>query len=282
VLLLAVAALLAAVAGPLSIPAVSPAPAAAAAAPGDEPPRPCVFGSCTATTTPGGYQYVYVNGTLRRVPATVDLGGKALTYVPACQGDACYGPGDFCALATQLAGFLIDPNGVVPNQAACAAPAAPALDLAAVEAQLTAYLRDRALPRPTVKVQPTGRTFTNLPTIFYLPNPATFTLPVNQPVAATITAAPHYRWNFGDGTSGGDSPGRPYNPSVSPRDDPGYYVSHLYAKPGTYRVTLTVTWQGTFTVAGAAQAFPIGAVNLAAGAPVVVQEAAGVLTGYND
>ncbi len=274
------AALLAVVVGLLSIPTAGPA--AAAGPVRDDRGRPCIFGSCSAATTPGGYQYVYVHGTLERVPATVNVGGAARTFVPACQGDACYGPGTFCNLTQALAGFLVDPNGGAPNQAACAAPNAPALNIAAVEAQLTVYLRDQALPRPAVRVQPTGRTFTNLPTIFYLPDPTTFTLPVTQPVAATITAVPHYRWDFGDGTVGGDAPGRPYDPAIPPRDNPGYYVSHLYARPGTFRVNLTVTWQGTFTVAGAAQAFPLGAVNLAAGAPVLVQEAAGVLTGYND
>lgn len=284
ILLLLLAGLLALSTGLTSIQTASPAAAAPPPTGGDRG-RPCVFEGCTVGTTPGGFQYVFVGGKLKKIPTTVTVGGQQNVFVPDCTDPLnCIGPGTFCTLAGQLGGLLVNPAGGGNNGAACQAPPAdPGIDIGAVEAQLTNYLRQKALPRPHVKVQPNGNTFTNLPTIFYLPNPATFTLPVNQPVAATITAMPHYRWNFGDGTVGvGDNPGRPYNPNVSPRDNPGYYVSHEYAKPGRFQVTLTVTWQGTFTVAGAPQVFPLGAVVLAANAPVQVQEAAGVLTNYNN
>lgn len=260
-------------------------PGAQAAAPAPPTPTPtapagqCPYANCTATTTPDGFRYVYLNGKLQRVPAAVNVGGKAMQFVPACVGLDCFGPANTCQLNELLAGYLVDPTGKTNNVAACTAAAAPALNVGAVQAELTTYLREKALPRPVLKIQPNGRSFTNLPTIFWLPNPATFVLPVDQPVAATITAVPHYLWNFGDGTTGPDSPGRPFDPTISPTTDPAYYVSHAYLRPGTFPVTLTVTWQGTFTLAGAAQAIPLGAVTLAANAPVTVNEAAGVLTG---
>jgi hypothetical protein len=147
-----------------------------------------------------------------------------------------------------------------------------------VQAALANYLREKLLRKPTVVVQPAGRSFANLPTLLYTPVPDRFTFNVDQPVLATISAVPHYTWDFGDGTIGPDAPGRPYDPVISPRAHPEAYVAHSYARSGPYHVTLTVTWNAVFTVPGVAQAFPLPAVVLAAAADVVIDEAAGVLT----
>nr|MDT0666653.1 PKD domain-containing protein [Micromonospora sp. DSM 115978] len=121
--------------------------------------------------------------------------------------------------------------------------------------------------------------FANLPTLFHTAVPTAFAFDVTEPVPATISAVPRYHWDFGDGETGPDAPGLPYDPAISPRDHPEAYVSHGYPEPGTYEVTLTVTWFGSFTVPGVAEAFPLEAVVLAATDELVVQESAGVLTG---
>jgi hypothetical protein len=263
----------------------SPIGVAQAAPPtGPDVQVPCtgiVWGSCDTRTTDRGYEYRYHAGRFSRVP----VGGGGGPSRAGCGADCPPDPAAVCDLllavgpnpgmtAAELTAYnnavancdawLADPNGI---------------PLATVQAQLANYLRDRGLPTPTVSVQPNGRSFANLATILYTPVPPAFTFNVDQPVLATISAVPTYRWDFGDGTTGPNSPGRPYDPAISPREHPDAYVSHRYARPGTYQITLTVTWDGTFTVPGVAQAFPLNAVVLAAAANVVVDEAAGVLTG---
>jgi hypothetical protein len=172
------------------------------------------------------------------------------------------------------------PEAAADTHALCnPQPVATAPTLAQVQASLANYLREQALPRPRLVVQPNGRSFANLPTVLYTPVPPTFTFNVDQPVLATISATPHYRWDFGDNTVGPDSPGRPFDPTISPRDHPEAYVAHAYQQPGSYPVTLTVTWEGQFAVPGIGQAFPLNPVVLTTTAPVAVEEASSILTG---
>ncbi len=259
------------------LPAVSPA----AAAPGSPTGSPCaaLWGYCDTRATDYGYVYTFVGGQLHRTPAT----GRGARTAAGCAD--CPVRLNFCNIGDETTEFeqllwaafpeaAADTNALCDPQAAAAAPT-----LVQVQAALTNYLREQALPRPTLVVAPSGRSFANLPTVVYTPVPPSFVFNVDQPVLATITAVPHYRWDFGDGTAGPDSPGRPFDPAISPREHPDAYVSHPYRQPGTYTITLTVTWQGTFAVPGVGQAFPLEPVVLAANAAVVVDEAGGVLTG---
>jgi hypothetical protein len=256
-------------------------PAVAAPAPQD----PCAgprWGSCDTRATDRGYQYRYRNGQLQQVPLGDDGGG---TGGAGCGDDCPPDPDAVCALLTGVGAapemteaeraaydqlvaecgpVLYDPDGI------------PVADLAQ---QFADYLREELLPTPNVVIQPTGNSFANLPAIMHTAVPAAFTFDVTEPVLATISAVPHYAWDFGDGAAGPDAPGRPYDPAISPRDHPDAYVAHAYRRPGTYQVTLTVTWNGYFTVPGVAQAFPLEAVTLAAGTPITVEEAGGVLVG---
>ncbi|WP_238430729.1 PKD domain-containing protein [Frankia nepalensis] len=257
-------------------------PAHAVSGPGtDVPCGDVVWASCDTRATDNGYQYRYRGGQL--IPAP--LGGGRGPARAGC-GDACPpDPAAVCDLLlavgpspTMTAQELADYNAAVAGcETWLADPTG--IPLATVQAQLADYLREELLPKPALTVQPNGHSFAGLATIVYTPVPPAFTFNVDEPVVATISAVPTYHWDFGDGDTGPNAPGRPYDPAISPRDHPDAYVSHQYREPSTYQITLTVVWDGTFTVPGVAQAFPLDAVTLTATVPVEVDEAAGVLVG---
>ncbi len=274
-----------------ALPGLSGLPSAgrAAAAPGDQTRIPCVgvlWGSCDTRATANGYQYRYHNGMLERIAADADADG-GVPRLASCGQDCPDDPAAVCELY-ELVGA--DP-AMTPAEraqfdqtmAGCNNYLLPddAVPIAAVQAALADCLRDKLLPKPSIVIAPSGRSFANLATILYTPVPESYTFNVDQPVVATISAVPHYRWEFGDGATGPDAPGRPYDSAISPREHPEAYVSHDYAQPGQYQVALTVTWDGTFTLPGVADAFPLAPVTLAAAQGLVVNEAAGVLV-HND
>ncbi|MEX5635457.1 PKD domain-containing protein [Parafrankia sp. FMc2] len=280
------ATLTSAVVGPGPAPGLLPGLAARPAAAAPQPPSQtgCAgahWGSCDTRATDRGYQYRYHNGLLEQVPIDSGGGGGG-----AGCGDDC--PPDPDALCALLTGVGAAPEMTEAERAeydALVAECGPVLydpDGIAVDdlaAQFADYLREELLPTPEVVIQPVGNSFANLPSIMHTAVPAAFTFDVTEPVLATISAAPHYAWRFGDGESGPDAPGRPYDPAISPRDHPDAYVAHSYRRPGTYQVTLTVTWNGYFTVPGVGQAFPLDDVILAATETITVEEAGGVLVG---
>lgn len=245
-----------------------------------------LWGSCDTRATTDGYQYRYHNGLVEREPLGPD--GQPGTRRAGCGQNCPDDPAAVCELY-ELVGP--DPMMTPEERAAFDAtledcdnvliPDANAVPIAAIQDQLADYLREELLPKPTIVIAPAGRSFANLATILYAPVPDTFTFNVDEPVIATISATPHYHWDFGDGAVGPDAPGRPYDSAISPREHPDAYVSHRYPRPGAFQVALTVTWNGTFTLPGVAQAFPLEAVNLATAQPLVINEAAGVLV-HND
>lgn len=125
------------------------------------------------------------------------------------------------------------------------------------------------LAPPTLAVQPArAQHLVNMPAIVWT-DPAqqlltTTLLGVPVEVEATPTS---YTWDFGDGTSlVTTTPGRPY---------PHHDVAHAYPAPGSYAITLTVTFTGRFRVAGATvwQAVAGTATTTATSAPLTVVEA---------
>lgn len=243
------------------------------------------WGTCDTRATDNGYQYRYRGQLLEEVPTLgEDSGWSQTTYVD-CGNDCPPDPEAVCALLG-----AVGPSPEMTDAARAEyddlvegcddepEPAADGLDVGDVQDALADYLREEALPTPTVVIQPSGNSVANLATILYTPVPEAFTFDVAEPVLATISAVPHYRWEFGDGEIGPDAPGRPYDPAIPPRDFPESYVSHAYRQPGIFQVTLTVTWAGTFTLPGAAEAFELPSVVLAAAEEIVVDEASGVLT----
>ncbi|MBL7494554.1 PKD domain-containing protein [Frankia sp. AgB1.9] len=246
---------------------------------------PCgsvLWATCDTRTTDNGYQYRYQGGELIRVP----LGSGPVAGGTGCGATCPPDPAAVCDLLLAVgpspnmtAQELADYNQAVAGCQAWLADPTNGIPLATVRAQLADYLKNQLLPKPTLTIQPGAHSFTGLQTIVYTQIPPAFAFNVDQPVLATITAVPTYHWDFGDGATGPNSPGRPYDAAISPRDFPDAYVDHEYKQPGPYQITLTVVWDGTFTVPGVAQAFALNAVTLVATAPVVVDEATGVLTG---
>lgn len=253
---------------------------------GGEPTQACtniVWGACEASATDHGYRYRYWDGQLVLEPVGPTGGGGG---GGAGCGDDC--PPDPFAVCELLLAVGAQPDMTAAELAAYNDQIAvcdqwladgQAINVADVADALADYLREELLPDPTVTIQPNGRSFANLPTLFHTAVPNAFAFDVDQPVVATISAVPRYSWDFGDGEIGPDAPGLPYDPEISPREHPDAYVSHGFSKPGTYQVTLTVTWFGSFTVPGVAQAFPLAPVVLVAADDVVIEESAGVLTG---
>lgn len=98
-----------------------------------------------------------------------------------------------------------------------------------------------------VTLQPAATTvLVNIPTITMATagqqNFTTDLLGYAVEVQATPTS---YSWDYGDGSAPlvTTSPGHPY---------PDHDVHHSYARPGSYAITLTTTWEGQYRIAGTA------------------------------
>lgn len=85
----------------------------------------------------------------------------------------------------------------------------------------------------------------------------------------TVTATPTaWTWDYGDGTPPRTTtdPGHPY---------PDTTGAHPYDAPGTYRLTVTTTWSGTYQVAGTGPQRPVdGTATTTSAAITVTVEAA--------
>ena len=108
------------------------------------------------------------------------------------------------------------------------------------EQVLTEFRRLPITPS-ALTVQPEGPVLVNIDTIAYVdPAPQTLTTTVlGTPIAFQVTAAT-YTWDFGeDDPFTTTSPGHPW---------PDQDVAHPYRRPGTGQVTVTTTWQATYTL----------------------------------
>ncbi len=131
------------------------------------------------------------------------------------------------------------------------------------------------LPTPTIGVNPTTVGITQLPSWFWVTGangPVTVTVIIDG-YAVTTTATPvAYQWNFGDGSSA---------MGVAPGDETSPSVTHTYHYKGTYIVTLSIEYAGTFTYAGPGGTGTEGLGDYeqpGRSAPYVVQEVRSVLT----
>ena len=91
--------------------------------------------------------------------------------------------------------------------------------------------------------QPAGGGVVNLPTLFATNTPAAQAFDETLlGVQVTLNVDASWTWDFGDGaTLTSTDPGGAY-PIAS--------LSHIYLHAGTYTVTLTTNWTGTFSMAG--------------------------------
>lgn len=124
---------------------------------------------------------------------------------------------------------------------------------------LTRGFVELPLPRGDVQVRPSGQTLMNVDTQF---STATTTQPLPPRVilGKTVTVlarAERYDWHWGDGTVSRDvGPGSAKDP-----------VLHTYRAPGRVGPYVTVTWSGTFTIAGSATVYPIEGAATTDGVP---------------
>ena len=107
----------------------------------------------------------------------------------------------------------------------------------------------QSLPTLQVAYQPEGSALIKVPVIFFTDLPSSFTKDIKiLGELVKIKVKPRSLWNFGDGSVLITSkPGRPY---------PATDITHSYSVPGTYLVTVSTIWSGTFTIAGITKEIP--------------------------
>lgn len=130
---------------------------------------------------------------------------------------------------------------------------AAAVDPAAVAAGVMKRLD---IPLPDVALSPSGDQIVNLASWFWIPNWQTLngTATVGG-VTVHVTARPRAaRWTFGDGTESSCSPGIPWAVGAeSARACTHTWLRSSAAQSGeSYRLTVTVTWNASYTVVGGA------------------------------
>jgi len=238
------------------------------------PTAPCSTWTVNCPTpTDDGYEYIYDPTTHVLVPVPTGSFPKqpGATYqyavTPACP-QAIPGGAINCTAATQycaLNGSTGIHEDVWRRQTApattpwqvvdqvCTGNGPPPISVQQVVQDVSEYERDH-MPIPVPDVQPANVAIVNLPVLVSVPQPGPQTMQVQQPVPGLLVATPTYTWKFDDGATVTGA-GLPYD-GTDPRVDPGHYASHTYtAAEAQASVTLTVTWNATFTVAG--QAFTI-------------------------
>lgn len=152
-----------------------------------------------------------------------------------------------------------------------AAGCGPAISIEAIEGEVREMVSHRVPRLRPVRQPASGAALVRLPVVFASGQSggARTWRDVVAGVVVTTTVTPTWRWQFGDGASlTTDAPGGPW---------PDTSVSHTYDRPGSHRVMVTTTWDGSFSIDGAGT-FPIsGSVTQEASLPVRVVPARAVL-----
>lgn len=141
-------------------------------------------------------------------------------------------------------------------------PVAPTLDLGDVyNTAVTVRASVRPI-RPTVNVQPDGGTLVNQAAIVHVDDPvpppaASAVNPLSGRQVVVTFTGPIYDWDFGDRAPGSTrtgltSHGSPYRRgSAVPDEGAGKpYISHTYRRAGGFTVTVTATYQASYTFTG--------------------------------
>ncbi len=230
------------------------------------------------TTTSDGYKYYFDGTTYYRVgadlPHTVpDGSGPKATYVfgftPDCSSNTgptddvmCVSATTACAALGQQGVLMVEwyretapvPGNWTRGATLCTGPGT-VVTLAQVRAGVNTQIEDivKHLPSQQPTVQPDDPVLVNLPAIVIAPAPGNPDFAVTLPLPGQVHITATYHWDFGDGTGlDTDQIGTGYD-GTDPRQAPGHYLSHTYAKAqANTAVTLTVTWHATFAVAGVA------------------------------
>lgn len=127
---------------------------------------------------------------------------------------------------------------------------APAIPLhVRVAALLRQQFAELPLPHASIEVRPQNETLINVETRF-MTSTGSQELPplILLGHSVTVTAnAEHYEWHFGDDSTKTDAgPGS----SAAP-------IRHVYRAPGPRQPFVSITWSGTFRIAGDPTTYPI-------------------------
>ncbi|ORT46594.1 PKD domain-containing protein, partial [Frankia sp. KB5] len=238
-----------------------------------EATTPCagtLWGACALQSAPGGYRYrySYKDGMVAPVPVPSDS-AAALCDVN-CPAD----PAAVCDLLT-----LVGPDPMMSTAERTAYDhtvsgcgnyllADDPIPLSQVQTALASTMRSQLLPKPSITVTVQNPRLAGPSYLMHATGPTDFsgnTAETSQPLAATIHASPQYHWDFGDGTTQEAS-----NMTATTRGWDAAGVAHRYGRSGSFRVTLTVTWTGTFALSGVREPLPLQPVRLTATTEVVV------------
>ena len=120
----------------------------------------------------------------------------------------------------------------------------------------------KLLPTPGLRYQPGYEPLVRMPVYFSTGLPQSFNTVVDVVgERVTVKLAPHFRYDFGDGTT------------LETADVGGFYpdggVTHTYKAPGEYNVRVDIVWGGVFITKGASKAVR-GAIELVINAPITV------------
>lgn len=107
----------------------------------------------------------------------------------------------------------------------------------------------QSLPTLQVAYQPEGAALVRVPVIFFTDLPTFFNKDFKiLGETVRINVKPRSLWNFGDGnTLLTSKPGKPY---------PDAEITHSYSVPGTYLVSVSTIWQGSFTIGDVTKEIP--------------------------
>ena len=233
----------------------------------------------TGVQFPGVDEDTLLGRATRELPAAADC---EWTIAPACQQKgptddaACYNAVISCtAPAVQYRVYMRhvgEPWALIDT--VCLGPGQKPASVADVGE----LVRERVvnyLPDASPSFQPAQGALVNLPTIFAAGEPASITTDPFDVLGFTIvvTANAHWDWTFEDGvTESFDQPGGGY---------PNDAVTYIYRDVGGRQVSVTTSWDATFTVDGDGPfQVPGGVITKTAGPLAVpVRQAAAELVG---
>ncbi len=217
-------------------------------------------------STSSGYRYVFDGNAFAKAPVsgTTEENGQQYRadWTPVCNGNLASGQVNGDSVCIQAA-LLCPPGEIRLWQVLTPVnPPGPSLPptqmcLGASDvvtlADLRAAMRERMeelLPKPLIAMAPPNGALTNLPVIVsttqHDQEGFDVTVPLHGHVDATVAS---YDWAFSDGGAASGA-GRPYEPGITPRESPSYYLTHTYLGAGSATASVTVLWQGTFTIGG--------------------------------
>jgi hypothetical protein len=156
-----------------------------------------------------------------------------------------------------------------------------------VAARLVGMIKQLHLPEfPVITISPPSGPVVQLPFIVSAdpqhvpPKDVELDLPGFAPVRLTVTATPHWTFDFGDGTVvHQDNPGTAYD-GTDPVDNPHYYLEHTYHRLSEPLLAVTLTWTATAVRQDTGEPLDLpGEQARTATKRVIIREARAVLTG---